>query len=333
MIFRLTDAGRAAIADSANARTNQVVLTHMALGDGMAQPGIDDSGRAALRNERVRDVLVAVAGGAARLGVRASFTGSMGDPAWNATEVGVIARVGADPAFLAAYGAAAAGEDPFAVVAPGVAATVAATVDIVASDAAVAVMVAPDLTVVGASTFPALLDTPDALEALAYYRANAAGQVLEAMSAANVLSDLLSGLADGNYPRVRVAGGMRSLVGLTAAQLVAELTVLWSLPDAGFVIPQGSWETVATLAAPAGWQVRGAVRVSPSSHARYLRLLDASDAELWSLTLHGSQPGVIAQLVPTLTVPGAVRLQGRAPNSSLGLLGGPDTTFLRATAF
>ena len=114
----------------------------------------------------------------------------MGDPAWDVTEVGLIARVGAGPELLAAYGAVEAGADAYAVVAPGVSAVIAATVDVVVSAAAVAVTVTPDVTVAGASTFAALLDTPGALAPLAYYRGAAGGLALEARTAAQVLADL-----------------------------------------------------------------------------------------------------------------------------------------------
>ena len=69
MNFHLTDAGRAAITNAANRRTNQVVFTRMVVGDGLAQSGVDDSGRVALGNERQRQGLTAVVGGVARIGV------------------------------------------------------------------------------------------------------------------------------------------------------------------------------------------------------------------------------------------------------------------------
>ena len=229
MTFHLTDACRAAITDAANRRTNQVVFTRMATGDGLAQPGVDDSGRVALRNERQRQGLTAVTGGAARIGVRASFTGAMGGPVWSVTEVGLIARRGGDPEFLAAYGAVAAGADPYAVVAPGVDAVIAATVDIQASAADVEVTVTPDLTVAGAATFAALLDTPGALTPLAYYRGNAGGVALEARTASAMLLEL------------------------------TDLMPRWQL-DANFVLPaRGSWEVFASLQVPPNWWLRGSI--------------------------------------------------------------------------
>ena len=50
----------------------------------------------------------------------------------------------------------------------------------------------PDLTATGATTFAGLTDTPAALTAAAYYRANAAGTALEALTAAEVVEDLQS---------------------------------------------------------------------------------------------------------------------------------------------
>ena len=254
MSFQLTDAGRAAMADSANRRFNQVVFTHMAIGDGLTVPGVDDGGRAALRNERLRQGLAAVTGGVARVGVRAGFSGGDGDPVWKATELGLIAQVGAGPAFLAAYGAVGA-DDPYAVIAPGVQATIAATVDVVVSGADVAVMVTPNVTVAGASTFSSLLDTPGALARLAYYRTNAGGTALVAVTAAQVLSDLLSGLAAGSYLRVAVNGGVRSLKGLTAKQLAAVFTRSWS-PATNVTLAAGAVAILPNApSVPAGWRV------------------------------------------------------------------------------
>ena len=190
MNFKLTDAGRASIADAANRRTNQVVFTRLAIGDGLGQPGVADSGRVSLRNERQRQGLTAVTGGVARIGVRASFTGMMGGQVWNATEVGLIAQVGVNAEFLAAYGAVEAGADAYAVVAPGVSSVIAATVHVVVAAAAVAVAVTPDVTVEGASTFAALLDTPAALTPLAYYRVDAAGLAFEAQTAADLAAEI-----------------------------------------------------------------------------------------------------------------------------------------------
>ena len=51
---------------------------------------------------------------------------------------------------------------------------------------------AADITATGATTFAGLTDTPAALTAAAYYRANAAGAAIEALTAAEVVQDLHS---------------------------------------------------------------------------------------------------------------------------------------------
>lgn len=232
MTFELTDAGRAAITDAANRRTNRVVFTRMAVGDGLALSGVGDGGRASLRNERQREDLTSVAGGVARIGVRVSFTGMVGAQAWNVTEVGLIAQVAGGVEFLAAYGAVEAGADPYAVIAPGVSAVIAATVVVVASEAAVAVTVAPSVAVEGASTFAALLDTPAALTPLAYYRGAADGMTLEARSAAQLAGEFVQHLhyASGGAQGDLVSGAIAvpagwSLTLAIAATIGASLTV------------------------------------------------------------------------------------------------------------
>ena len=332
MTFQLTDAGRAAIADSANRRTRQVVLTRMVVGDGLALAGVDDGSRTTLRNERQRQNLTAVAGGAARIAVRASFAGMMGDPVWDATEVGLIAQLGADPEFLAAYGAVQAGDDAVAVVAPGVEAVIAATVDIVISEANVAVAVTPNLTVAGASTFQALLDTPADLTPGAYYRGNAAGTALLPASASAVLSDVLTGLAAGSYPRVRVAGGVRSLEGLTAANLAAAFSRRWTLAATDSISSNG-WNTVVALAWPTGWQLRCgfSISASPSNSDVWLRVI-ATDtaAELWVASFRDpySTPRTVA--TPEIGIPaGGVTLQANRNGNTLHIR---EQTFALALA-
>lgn len=248
MTFHLTDACRAAIADAANRRTERVVFQAMAIGDGLAVPGVDDAARPALRNERQRQNLAAVTGSAARIGVRASFTGAPGDQVWSATEVGLFAQVDAAPLFLAAYGAVGAGAGAYAVIAPGVSAVIAATVDVVASAAAVAVAVTPDVTVEGASTFAALLDT-GALTPLAYYRGAVGGLALEARSAAQVLGDLSALIPRAAADRTEWNAGQ-----ITAAQTT--LPAGWTLA-AGCRLyhRQGTDIDVTVVASPGGTEL------------------------------------------------------------------------------
>ena len=192
MDFQLTDAGRAQIADPANTGLNAVTITLMAIGDGMAVPGVDDGGRVALRNERQRSALVGSDPGEARIAVRATFVGAMGENTWNVSEVGLIARVGGGAEFLFAYGANPAGADPVASVAAGVSSTIAAVLAVVVAAADIDVTVSPAISVVGASAFSALVDVDRPLVAGRYYRVRADASGIEARTRAQVLTDMLA---------------------------------------------------------------------------------------------------------------------------------------------
>lgn len=98
--LRLTDLGRAALADGENRGTQAVRLTKMAIGDGSGMGGSADDNRTALRNQRA---VVAVGGStmvSGRIAVRGEFNPSA---AYGVTEMGLLGQVGTDPEFLAAY--------------------------------------------------------------------------------------------------------------------------------------------------------------------------------------------------------------------------------------
>lgn len=98
--LRLTDLGRAALADGENRGTQAVRLTKMAIGDGSGMGGSADDDRTALRNQRA---VVAVGGStmvSGRIAVRGEFTPGA---AYGVTEMGLLGQVGTDPEFLAAY--------------------------------------------------------------------------------------------------------------------------------------------------------------------------------------------------------------------------------------
>ena len=258
---------------------------------------VDDAGRVALRNERRREALTAVTGGVARIGVRASFAGMVGDPAWNASEVGLIAQVGAEPAFLAAYGAVLPGVDPYAVVAPGVSAVIAATIDVVSSAADVAVMVTPDLTVAGASTFASLLDTPAALTPGAYYRGDAPARALEARSAAQVAADVapyfpslqlaaVSPQRDGQWHTLRSinlpASAAVRLAFTIHVSILPQVNV--RLRHAGAVVPGAAW----------GLGAGGTVRTRGFTDSRNLA---AGLLEFQATVAHGQNNNNTAQVL------------------------------------
>ena len=98
--LRLTNAGRAALADQANVGVNAVRLTHVAIGDGSGPGGAADDGLAALRSERDRQAAAGSAPIQRRIAFRADFTPAA---AYGITEVGVLGNVPGQAARLLAY--------------------------------------------------------------------------------------------------------------------------------------------------------------------------------------------------------------------------------------
>ena len=92
-------------------------------------------------------------------------------------------------------------------------------IDVVPAAAEVAVTISPSLTL-APDSFVSLSGTPDMIEANKFLRGDAVGGAIDWVSAAGVLSALLAGLANNRYPQVREAGGVRSLVGRTRAELI-----------------------------------------------------------------------------------------------------------------
>ena len=98
--LRLTNAGKAALADGENRGTNAVRLTKMAIGDGSGTGGAADDSRTALRNQRA---VVALGGStmvSGRIAVRGEFNPTA---AYGVTELGLLGQVGTDPEILVAY--------------------------------------------------------------------------------------------------------------------------------------------------------------------------------------------------------------------------------------
>lgn len=98
--LRLTDLGRAALADGDNRGTQAVRLTKMAIGDGSGTGGAPNDGRAALRSQRAVVALGGTTMVSGRIAVRGEFTPGA---AYGVTELGLLGQVGTDPEFLAAY--------------------------------------------------------------------------------------------------------------------------------------------------------------------------------------------------------------------------------------
>ena len=98
--LRITDAGRAALADGQNRGTNAIRLTKMAIGSGSGPGGVDDDAIAALRMARDTVALTGTSTVSGRIAVRGVFNPA---EAYDVTEAGIIGRVGAGAEELYAY--------------------------------------------------------------------------------------------------------------------------------------------------------------------------------------------------------------------------------------
>lgn len=144
----LTDGGRNAIANGANRGTNRVNVTDMAIGDARAEVNADDTGRTALRNERLR----VAAGGTTSVDDRFAATGtfSAAGQAWDVTEVGLFAQIGGSGAkFLLGYFNVGPSADAVARVTRNTSLELAAVVQVVASPADVAATINAAVSIMG----------------------------------------------------------------------------------------------------------------------------------------------------------------------------------------
>ena len=145
VVLTLTAAGHAAIADAANRATRAVQLRRLAVGTGTAPASTDDSARTALRAQRE---IAAVTGDTtvpARIAFRADYRP---DAAWNVTEIGLFARIGAaGDEFLFAYWVAASAADAAAAAVDGALLVIAGIVEITQSAADIDVTVGPTVRV------------------------------------------------------------------------------------------------------------------------------------------------------------------------------------------
>ena len=138
MDLRLTTAGRALLADSANTGLSAVRLTHLALGSGSAAAGSANDGRTALRTERDRVAVSGVTSVAGRVAYRGDFSPAA---TYSVTEAGLFGRVGSSGAVtLLAYWTA--GGTVLASAIAGTALTVAGVLEVQSAAADVTVTVA-----------------------------------------------------------------------------------------------------------------------------------------------------------------------------------------------
>ena len=220
MELRITAAGRVALADPANIGVAAVRVTKVLVGSGQGPGGVDDDARTALRNQRDS----AVAGGSTTVPARVVVRGDVvATAAYNVTEVGLEAAIGGGQPFLFAYWTNAG--QVFAAAAAGVTVVIVAAIDVVSeTPAELTIDVDPAVQANFSSTFAGLTDTQaGALVASNYYRVNAAGVRLVAMTVAEVLADLFAGVASARYVR-KQGGGFQSLTrGEVAQDLLAAL--------------------------------------------------------------------------------------------------------------
>ena len=98
--LRITDLGRAALADGANRGTNAIRLTKMVIGDGLGPGGAADDGITALRKQRAVAALDGTSTVSGRIAVRGEFNPA---EAYGVSEVGLLGQVGQGAEELYAY--------------------------------------------------------------------------------------------------------------------------------------------------------------------------------------------------------------------------------------
>lgn len=178
-ILRLTDAGRAAIADGANIGTRAVAFTQMVLGAGSGPGGVNDDARTGLRDSRNSVTLSGSTTVAGRIALRADFTPT---ETYDVTESGLMGRIGsAGTEELYAYWS-----DNGTVLAralTGAKLIVAGSLDITASNAEISVTIDPSITIGGLGDQPLWtlplpqVATSDRALAITSIRATAGGKV------------------------------------------------------------------------------------------------------------------------------------------------------------
>ena len=216
--WRLTDAGRAALADGLNRGVRAVSFASLAVGSGSAPGGASNDARTTLSAQTDTGVLTGTTTVAGRIALQATIVSTA---AYQVTEVGLFARIGAGAEFLAAYWT----DDGRAVAAAASAGdtlVLAGILDIQAAAADVTVTVNPALTLNPPASLAELLA---GLADEEYLRVAVQGgaPTLTGLARAAVLSDLLRGLAVDAFVRIRERAGLRSLLSRSASQTLSDL--------------------------------------------------------------------------------------------------------------
>ena len=142
--MRLTDAGRAALADGTARGVRAVQIRMIAVGTGRGPGGAADDSRVALRAEQAR----AAVGGSTTVSGRIAVTADVSaSAAYDVTEIGVYARIGdAGADFLFGYQVVAAGEAALARAEVGVTLTIGVVIEVARASAEVTVTLSPLVT-------------------------------------------------------------------------------------------------------------------------------------------------------------------------------------------
>ena len=311
MRLALTDAGRAALVDPDNTGLSAVRFTRLQIGSGGVDGG--STNRAALRTPGDAAAAAGSAGGLVP-GLALSST-IPATSAYSVNEVGLWAAVGAGAEFLAGYfGQAAA----LARTVSGVPIVVTVSVQITDAAADVVVTVSPSITVIGASRYLALLDTPAAFGgAGGIARVNAASNGIEHVDP-GIVGDLI-GVARPTPAATEVYG-----VQVTAAGVVSLVRPFEALQDTrGPRI--GSQPVTAVLLTNAKSKIRVRADVTRSINAGRV---DVDAAGAVQQIVQVTSPSADALDMTSAALPAGLYVV--AITTSQGVI--PPGTNLRATA-
>ena len=260
-VLRITTAGAAALASDDNVVgvNGPVTVTAIVLGDGQGPGGAADDARTALRSRRERPAVDGrhdSASGTVAVQVRAT-----GPLAYDVTEMGVLATIGAGQEFLLAYWSNAGAvwfsrvaNDPH---------LIGSLLRVGATAADIAVTISPQVAFGTVDTFLELSDTPATYANAAgkYARVNAAGTDIEFVEAP------MGGRAFAtDYPTANITIPANSTATVMSLSLrmprAGVLRLAWRATRSHGTIPaslrlrvdDGAWKTVATgtIAPPGG---------------------------------------------------------------------------------
>ena len=190
--LRITNAGRAALADGANRGTSAIRLTKMAIGDGQGPGGAADDGRAVLRNQRAVVALAGTTMVSGRIAVRGEF---LPQAAYGVTELGLLGQVGQGAEGLYAYWTD--NGERLASTVSGTRLVIAGSLDIQPAAAEVTINVSPNVSLSDptlSAAVTAVSGRVDAIEAADFPAA-----LLAAMAARTALGNRITAIEDADF--------------------------------------------------------------------------------------------------------------------------------------